>query len=62
MQISENSTQCLKQWKQDIELKVHNNPECWNDLYPLYSQVSFWLNKKLKEEYYALQERKTQFA
>jgi hypothetical protein len=51
MQISENSIKHLQWWKRDIEIKVQNNSKVWDELYPLYSQICFWLNKKLKNDF-----------
>ena len=49
MQISENSIEHLTQWKYDIEIKVRNGEELWEDVYPLYSQISFWIKIKKHE-------------
>jgi hypothetical protein len=51
MQISENSIKHLQWWKHDIEIQVQNNSDVWDELYPLYSQICFWLSKKMKQEY-----------
>ena len=50
MQVSENTLEHLQQWKYDIEIKVRNGDEIWEDVYPLYSQIHFWVNIKTKEK------------
>lgn len=49
MQISENTIEHLIQWKTDIEKYIHINPHEWENMYPLYAQINFWVNIKKRE-------------
>lgn len=57
MNISENSVEHLQQWKTDIEQRVRTNPELWETLHPLYSQISFWIIFKTSKDIKNITER-----
>ena len=48
MDVSENNVSNLINWKQDIEELLKYGLLKWEDIYPLYSQIVFWIAFKNK--------------